>query len=83
MLDPRQTRQTRQPAGRATLLAGAFVLLAAGGALAYWGIDWQRHGCGCDGSSYPSWSWVVLLALAAAALVTATLLLMRAMRMRG
>jgi hypothetical protein len=80
MLDP---RQTRQPAGRATLLASALVLLAAGGALAYWGIDWQRDGCGCDGSLYPSWSWVVLLALAAAALVTAALLLVRAMRMRG
>jgi hypothetical protein len=79
MLDP---RQTRQPAGRATLLAGALVLLAAGGALAYWGIDWQRHGCGCDESLYPSWSWVVLVALAAAAFVTAAMLAGRAMRMR-
>ena len=80
MLDP---RQSRQPAGRATLLAGAIVLVAAGVALTYWGIDWQRHGCGCDESLYPSWSWIVLLALAGASFLTAAALVRRATRARG
>ena len=80
MFDPRRSGERTS---RATLLAGALVLLVAGAALTYWGIDRRRHGCGCDESLYPSWSWVVLVALAAAAFVTAAMLAGRAMRTRG
>jgi len=73
-------RRERRVASRGTLFAGALLLLAAAGALAYGAIDWQHHGCRCDESIYPDWAWTVLAALAAAAFVTAANLVFRAVR---
>jgi len=73
-------RRERRVASRGTLFAGALLLLAAAGALAYGAIDWQRHGCRCDESMYPNWAWVVLAALSAAAFLTAATLVVRAVR---
>lgn len=76
MLDRRGGR----PADARTLVAGALILIAAAGALAYLAFDWQRNGCGCDESLYPGWTWIIIAVLAGMSALTAAALLARAAR---
>lgn len=71
----------RAPAGNdaPSWLPAAGIALALGPAawLTYLGVDWQRHGCGCEGALMPAWSWAVALALAAACYLAAAALAWR------
>jgi hypothetical protein len=80
LLDPRQPHRR---ANRATLLAGAVLLLMVGAALTYAAIDWRQHGCRCEASLYPDWAWIVLAILAAASFIAAAITALRALKRKA